>query len=86
MNLRVKTKPVYDEVIDFIAGGTTPESLIAFQLSDDAKERLQDLIDGTKTDGLSSEEREELELFLTLEHIMRMAKAKARIKLQSKSE
>ena len=86
MNVQVKTKKVYDEVIDFIAGGTTPESVIAFQLSETSKERLQDLIEGTKTEGLSPEEREELEMFLVLEHIMRMAKAKARIQIQSKSE
>ena len=86
MNVQVKTKKVYDEIIDFIAGGTTPESVIAFQLSETAKERLQDLIEGTKTEGLSPEERKELETFLVLEHIMRMAKAKARIQIKSKSE
>ena len=84
--MQVKTKAVYEEVIDFIPDGTTPESVIAFQLSDTAKERLQDLLDGTKTEGLSPEEGKELELFLVLEHIMRMAKAKARIQMQSKSE
>ncbi len=84
--MQVKTKAVYEEVIDFIPGGTTPESVIAFQLSDTAKERLQDLIDGTKTEGLSAEERKELEMFLVLEHIMTLAKAKARIQIQSKSE
>ncbi len=86
MSVRVKTKKVYDEVIDFIAGGTTPESVIAFQLSETSKERLQDLIEGTKTEGLSPEEREELETFLVLEHIMTLAKAKARIQIKPKSE
>lgn len=86
MSAKVKTKTVYEEVIDFIAGGTTPESVIAFQLSETAKERLQDLVDGTKTERLSPEEREELELFLVVEHIMTLAKAKARKHTQSKSE
>jgi methylase of polypeptide subunit release factors len=34
----------YDEIIDFIAAGLTPTSLIAFQPSEAAKERVAELI------------------------------------------
>ena len=36
--------PAYTEVIDFIANGTTPESLIAFRPSAAVQSRVEDLI------------------------------------------
>lgn len=39
----------YEENIDFIAAGITPESLINFQPSEVAKERVADLIFREKT-------------------------------------
>jgi hypothetical protein len=72
---------VYDEIVDFIAGGTTPESVAAFQPSEQARERVADLIGRKKADALSSEEEAELGQWLQLEHIMRMAKARARQRL-----
>lgn len=77
MNTPVKTSKVYDEIIDLIAGGTTPESVVNFQLSAAAKERLEELVYRAKTEGLTGDEKRELDHFLTLEHIMTLAKAKA---------
>ena len=71
----------YDEIVDFIAGGTTPESVAAFQPSEQARERVAGLIGRSKADALSAEEESELSHWLQLEHIMRMAKAKARQRL-----
>jgi hypothetical protein len=68
----------YEEVIDFIAAGTSPHEVIAFQPSAEAKARVADLIHREKTTGLSAEETAELEHYLQLEHIMRLAKARAR--------
>lgn len=73
----------YEELIDFIAIGTNPDTLIAFQPSKEAKERLAELIAGEKTEGLSSEELSELNHYLQLEHLMRLAKARARQYLTS---
>ena len=67
----------YEEVIEFIAAGTSPDSLINFQPSDAAKERVADLIHREKTTGLSPDEESELEHYLQLEHIMRLAKSRA---------
>jgi hypothetical protein len=43
MNTATKTIKVYDEIVDFIASGTTPQSVIDFHLSEAAQERLEDL-------------------------------------------
>lgn len=86
MPTQVKTATrVYDDVIDFIAGGTTPESVIEFQLSDAAKGRLEELIYRYKNEGMTPEERKELDEFLVVEHIMRLAKAKAHHIIQARS-
>jgi|GEM_PF-296719 hypothetical protein len=69
---------VYDEIIEFIAAGTTPQSVIDFQLSDAAKDRLEELVYRAKTESLTESDQRELDHFLTLEHIMTLAKAKAR--------
>lgn len=44
MNTSVNITKVYDEIIEFIAAGTTPQSVIDFKLSDAAKDRLEDLV------------------------------------------
>jgi hypothetical protein len=70
--------PAYFEIIDFIAGGTTPETVINFQPSREAQQRLAALIEREKADSLSPEEKAELDHFVELEHILRIAKARAR--------
>jgi methylase of polypeptide subunit release factors len=40
----------YEEIIDFIAAGTSPGKMIAFQPSEEAKERVADLIRREKND------------------------------------
>jgi len=71
----------YEEVIDFIASGPTPSSIVSFRPSREASERVAELIDREKTTGLSSEEKAELDHYMELEHIMRLAKARARQRL-----
>lgn len=69
---------VYEEFVDFIAAGTTPESVVSFQPSEAAKARVADLIRREKTGGLSPDETAELKHYLQIEHLMRLAKARAR--------
>jgi hypothetical protein len=72
------TSPVYLDLIDFIAAGTTPEAVADFSPPSDAQQRLAALIEREKVGGLSAEEKAELDHFMELEHILRMAKARAR--------
>ena len=74
----------YEELVDFIAGGSTPQEVANFQPSETTKARASDLLHRSKNEGLTKEEKEELEQFLDLEHIMRLAKAKARLRLTNK--
>ena len=72
----------YDEFVDFIAAGTTPQSVVDFQPSEETRARVADLIRQQKADSLSPDETAELEHYLHVEHVMRLAKARARQRLQ----
>ncbi len=67
----------YEEIVDFIAAGASPQNVIAFRPSEEARQRVWDLVAREKAGSLSQEETSELEHYLQLEHIMRLAKARA---------
>ena len=77
--------PAYTEVIDFIASGTTPESLLAFRPSAAVQSRVEDLVARDKAGTLSTDEQQELADTLQLEHLIIMAKAQARQKLSGEA-
>jgi len=68
----------YEEVIELIAAGSSPSKVIAFRPSEAAKARVADLVTREKTSGLTPDETSELDHYLQLEHIMRLAKARAK--------
>jgi hypothetical protein len=72
------TPRAYEEVIDFIVAGTTPDNIVAFRPSEESKQRVGDLIRREKTTGLTPDETSELDHYIQLEHLMRLAKARAR--------
>ena len=70
--------PAYFEIIDFIAAGTTPETVASFRPSAETQQRVAVLIERQKIAPLSPEDQAELDHFMQLEHILRVAKARAR--------
>jgi len=68
----------YDEIIDFIAAGSSSQRVSEFQPSEAAKSRVVELIARAKSGALTEEEASELEQYQQLEHIMRLAKARAK--------
>ncbi len=73
----------YEEIVDFIAAGSSPQNVIAFRPSEEARQRVWDLVARERAGSLSQEETSELEHYLQLEHIMRLAKARAQRYSQS---
>lgn len=67
----------YDEMVDFIAAGPSSRSVVMFRPSEEARSRAADLIRREKAAGLSSEETSEFEHYQQLEHLMRLAEARA---------
>jgi len=68
-------------LIDLIASTATPEALLNFRPSEDNQRRVSELIEGQHNGSLSGEEAAELDDFVQLEHLVIMAKARARQRL-----
>lgn len=79
------TYPIYLELVDFIASGTTAEEVANFHPSQEAQERVGELVEREQESRLTAEESAELGHFFELEHILRMAKARARQILASQA-
>jgi hypothetical protein len=73
---------VYDELAFFLAS-LSPRRVISYKSSVKAQERVNLLLEKNKVEGLTSDENSEMERFMTVEHIVRLAKAKALQKLNS---
>jgi hypothetical protein len=73
---------IYDELAIFLAG-LSPRRVLAYKISTPAQTRVSALLQKNNTLGLSTEEHAEMEKYLILEHIVRLAKAKALQKLNA---
>jgi hypothetical protein len=68
----------YEEIVKFIAEAAGAEKLSAFKPSVAAESRVADLLAKQQNGALGAKESEELQLFVQLDHVMSLAKAKAR--------
>ena len=73
----MKVTRAYEEVVDFIAA-ESPSKVIAFRPSESSKARVADLVAREREGRLTPEDASELDHYLQLEHIMRLAKARAK--------
>jgi hypothetical protein len=73
----------YDEFASFIASSPTTEEVANFQLSDAVEQRINESLELNGEGRLDGEELAELDDFLRLEHIMRLAKLYAREELST---
>lgn len=73
------------EVIEKLASLPSPEEILAIRPSPQLEQRVGELLAKNRTSGLSPDERREWQHFEYLEHIVRMAKARAALRLQAAS-
>jgi hypothetical protein len=69
------------EVLEFLAKLPSPEEIIALRPSEDLQSRVSALLEKNRSAGLTAEEEQEWEQYQYLEHLVRMAKARALLKL-----
>lgn len=76
----MKRSPIkaYEEVINFIAAGPSSQQVAEYRPSDETQVRVADLLAREKTTDLTPDETSELRSYRQLEHIMRLARARAR--------
>jgi hypothetical protein len=65
------------DIIAVLASQPTPEEMLALRPSDTMQARVSELLRRSKTEGLSRAEESELDRYLYLEHLVRLAKARA---------
>jgi hypothetical protein len=75
------TYRAFDEIIDFITSMPQPQQVLAYKPSTESQTRLEDLLEKQRNSVLNEAENKELEQFLLIEHLMRIAKARARKRL-----
>jgi hypothetical protein len=78
-------RKAYDEIVDFLARGTSSNAVVGYRPSTEAQERVHDLLTKNRAGMLTSEEAAELELFGELEHFMQLVKARAHHDVESPS-
>ena len=67
----------YEELVTFIAS-LSPREVVDFKPSEAARQRVWDLLERQKAAPLPADEKSELDHYLEIEHLMRLAKARAR--------
>lgn len=80
LNPMINQRPV-DAIIKFITSFPTPEEVLAYRPSSESQERLTQLLDEQSTRELTIDEHRELDYFMVVEHIMRMARLEAKERL-----
>lgn len=73
----------FDEIVDFITSAPHPEQILSFRPSDKSVKRLEELVQKNQEDNLDEQEKNELQQYMLVEHLMRLAKARARQRLNS---
>ncbi len=69
------------EVLELLASLPAPEDVLALRPAPVLEERVKNLLEKNRAEGLSDDEEREWERYEYLEHLVRMAKAKAKLKL-----
>lgn len=71
---------VYDEIAEFIAN-MDPVKVIHFKVSAPVQERFEALLEKEKNEGLTADEKNELDRIMVIDHIISLAKIRARRQL-----
>lgn len=71
---------VYDEIAEFIAT-MDPAKVIQFKVSASIQERFEELLEQEKIEGLTPDEQNELDRIMMIDHIISLAKIRARRQL-----
>ena len=83
---KATAEPGFDgvsEVVEMLAGLPSPEEILELCPSKKLQARIDTLLEKNRNEGLSSEEEQEWSQYEYLEHLVRLAKAKAASKLKA---
>lgn len=72
---------IFDDLVNFLVDKLPPEEVISFRPSPRAQERFNALLQAIQAGTATPDECAEMEQNVQLEHLMQLAKARARIKV-----
>jgi hypothetical protein len=70
------------DVLETLASLPTPEEILALRPSAALQERIEELLEKSRSGGLSADEQRAWEQYQYVEHLVRLAKARAALKLK----
>ncbi len=70
--------PLYQEIIEFLSSGPTTAQVLAFKVSPEAQDRLEELLHRNREAELTAAERDELNTYLHFSEYLTRLKARAR--------
>lgn len=73
----------YDTVADFLAS-MNPARILELHAPEAMQQRLEELLEKEKETGLTKDEKDELDHYIVLERLIRLAKANAYLRLAQK--
>lgn len=77
---------IFDDLVNFLVEKLPAEEVISFRPSPRAQERFNELSNAVKFGLATPAERAEMEQNIQLEHMMQLAKTRARAKVAAQSE
>jgi hypothetical protein len=72
------------EILDFLAGVPAPEEILQLRPTSHLQARMRELLNKNRESGLTDTEEREWARYEYLEHLVRLAKANAQLKLQTR--
>ena len=77
---------IFEDVVNFMVDKLPPDEVISFRPSPRAQERFDELSQAIKSGQATPDERAEMEDNIRLEHLMQLAKARARAKVAEQTQ
>ncbi len=76
---------IFVELADFLVEQPDAEAIIEYKIPEAMQDRIHELLDKNREEGLSTDEREEMQHYLAANHFMSVLKSKARLKLEKQA-
>ncbi|MEK7256802.1 MAG: hypothetical protein AAB316_18755 [Bacteroidota bacterium] len=77
----MKDSRAYDDFIDLLLANTNPALIVEFKPKTATVRRVEELLFKEKAGDISPDEKSELDHFMVMEHVIRLAKIRARQKM-----
>lgn len=75
--------PFYEEVLDFLAAGPSSQEIVDYQPQNETQQRFNELLEFNRAGTLSDNDEIELDLYIQMDRMLSLLKAKAFRKIDS---